>query len=216
MAKAEGAGKDFRGKKGNSIYYKVKGKTYAKEVSEKEPKERTPLQKLYISKFSQTNTYLSRIKEVIDFGFQDAGSGMKFPIDVASGQVMNNAFREEPGRFVLQPEDVLISMGVLTGPNGGSVRWIEEDSSVLFEWEDNSGMGSAKSTDRALLLLYNAEDGKSFYVLQGNRRKEGKMEIGISFPQLHKGKLHAYMAFSAFNRGRKKYKISNSVYLGLI
>jgi hypothetical protein len=215
MAKAEGDNEGLRGKKGSTIFYKVNGKTYAKSTSEKVSAPPTELQQLSMRKFSQTNNFLQPIKEVVDFGFANMSTGMKFPIDFAFSHTQDYAFDETPTGFVLDPGRVLVSRGSLTGPLAAKAVW-KDDITVAFAWENNAGYGNAKSKDRSMVLLYNAADRKKFFVLEGSPRSAEMMELNVTFPDRHKGKLHAFIAFSAYNRKTKKYRVSDSVYLGLL
>ncbi|WP_370567407.1 DUF6266 family protein [Echinicola sp. 20G] len=217
MAKADGIFSKLRGKVGGVVFYVVDGETYVREYVE-EPKvgEPSPIQQLYRNKFGMASHFLRPLKIPIEFGFQAFRKGMRTGLNAAMGHTVRNAFYGggvDPLQLV--PAQVKLSMGPLTGAKNAQVSWAD-DEHVRFSWENNIGEGSAGHFDQAMLVLYNAEDQRVEYVLEGDFRSAGQQDVKVLRGKEHEGKLHAYISFHHYSSRKKKRTFSDSEYLGLV
>ncbi|WP_394370980.1 DUF6266 family protein [Echinicola marina] len=217
MAKADGIFSKLRGKIGGVVFYVVDGKTYVRQHND-EPKigEPSPIQQLYRNKFSMASHFLRPMKIPIEFGFQAFRKGMRTGMNAAMGYTTKNAFYGggiDP--LQLLPDKVKISLGPLTRAKNAQVSWAD-DEHVRFSWENNNGEGSARHSDKVMLVLYNAEDQRVEYVLEGSFRSTGQQEVKVLGGKGHEGKLHAYISFHHHSRRYKTRSFSDSQYLGMV
>ncbi|WP_186755938.1 DUF6266 family protein [Echinicola salinicaeni] len=217
MAKADGIFSKLRGKVGGVVFYVVDGKTYVRQhIDEPKISEPTPLQQVYRNKFGMASHFLRPLKIPIEFGFQAFRKGMRTGMNVAMGYTVKNAFYGggvDPLQLI--PAQVKLSMGSLTGARNAQVSWVD-DEQVSFSWENNIGEGSAGHFDQAMLVLYNAEDQRVEYVLEGDFRSAGQQEVKVLRGKEHEGKLHAYISFHHYSRRYKTREFSDSQYLGMV
>jgi hypothetical protein len=223
MAKAPDQYQGMNGKIGNLIFYTINGVTYVRSApvkkDKKDKKPSTPAQRHQQEKLLLTRWFLDPLRLLVYFSHQQGIRGARTGYHEASGQIMNHALVHHDTGLALAPSQVLISSGNLTGPKTAQVAWTE-DGKVKFTWENNVGSGNAKAKDKVLVLLYDLEERKPYYILEGPPRSAETLLMDIPVPDAHRGKLHAYMAFSSPN-GRSKthpitHNLSNSVYLGVI
>ena len=217
MAKADGILSKLKGKIGGIVFYEVNGETYARQHNE-EPKigEPSPIQQLYRNKFGMASHFLRPLKVPIEFGFQAFRKGMRTGMNVAMGYTVKNAFYGggvDPLQLI--PAQVKVSMGPLTGAKNALVNWVDDDH-VRFSWENNIGDGSARHFDQAMLVLYNAEDQRVEYVLEGSSRSSEHEDVKVLRGKVHEGKLHAYISFHHYSRRYKTREFSDSQYLGMV
>jgi hypothetical protein len=67
---------------------------------------------------------------------------------------------------------VLISKGSLP-PAESAGAIVNSEGNILFSWADNSGTGTAKATDKAILLAYFPALNQTIYSLQSATRADG-------------------------------------------
>ncbi|WP_143959250.1 DUF6266 family protein [Litoribacter populi] len=214
MARLDSSGEGFRGKKGGKVYYKVNGKTYAKEYTETVKGEPSLLQQFYFEKFRLVMAFLKPLKIPLEYGFQKFKVGMRTGLNVATSYVLNHGMNYVGDTCEVDPSKVLVSSGMLTGIDRGRMQWLTPDQ-VSIEWDDNSYIGNARKSDRAMALLYNPETLNSYYVLSGNFRFTGQQSVQVYDGEKEVGKLHGYLSFFKVSK-KGVYEFSNSVYLGII
>jgi hypothetical protein len=220
MAKVTSAPADLSGKIGETIFYEVNGEKLARKApgkkSEKQKKKNPPteLQLFHQQRMSLASGFLYPIQEVLEFSYQHFRKGTKKGIHQATSNLMTKAlYFSEQEELLVDPSLVLISQGNLTGFEQPAIFW-NEQGNITLKWEDNTGIRDARATDQAFILLYHLGHQQSFYNLKGNFRSQQQQEIPAPLP--YKGSLHAYIAFSRFNKRTKKFDISDSQYLGVI
>ncbi|WP_394369613.1 DUF6266 family protein [Echinicola shivajiensis] len=217
MAKADGILSKIKGKIGGVIFYEVNGETYVRQHND-DPKigDPSPIQQLYRNKFGIASHFLRPLKVPVEFGFQAFRKGMRTGMNAAMGHAVKNAFYGggvDPLQLV--PAQVKLSMGPLTGSKNAQVGWLD-DEHVRFSWENNIGEGSAGHFDQAMLVLYNIENQRVQYVLEGGSRSKAQQEVKVFRGKEQEGKLHAYISFHHYSRRSKTREFSDSQYLGLV
>ncbi|WP_143960448.1 DUF6266 family protein [Litoribacter populi] len=223
MAKASAQYQGLKGKIGNMIFYTINGVTYVRSAPEKKEKSEklppTPAQANQQEKLRLARWFLEPIRELVYFGHQRGIRGARTGYHEASGQIMNQALEHQDTGQALLPSLVKVSSGTLTGPKAPKAKWTE-DNKVLFSWANNAVAGNAKGKDKVMVLLYDLEERRPFYILEGPPRSAESLLMTIPDPDEHRGKLHAYMAFSSNNSRSKAnlitHNLSDSMYLGII
>ncbi|MDR3328253.1 MAG: DUF6266 family protein [Prevotellaceae bacterium] len=111
--------------------------------------------------------------------------------------------------YEIDPSKVLVSRGSLTPAANASAA--STGGSIEFSWDDNSGVGSAKQTDKALIAIVNSAKGEAITDTAGAERTAGSQTVVL--PADWDGDtVEVYLGFvSEDNR-----EVSNSVYLGAI
>jgi hypothetical protein len=217
MAKASGMHQGLKGKIGGFIYYEINGVTYVRAAPEPKPKKDklppTPSQELQQTKFRLARHFLDPLRQLVYFSHQIGIRGARNGYHEASALLMNLAMVHHDTGLALAPNLALISSGNLTGAKAGAVSW-KDDEHVEVTWKNNTGSGNAKGKDKALILLYNLEESTPIYIMEGAARSAEKQMLHIPDPDEHRGRLHAYLAFSSPKANG--HSLSNSVYLGLI
>ncbi|WP_143962014.1 DUF6266 family protein [Litoribacter populi] len=217
MGKNIGFTAGFQGKVDGFVYYKVNSVSYVRAKPNKSGGKRpsSQVQKINQSKFGVASTFMKKFAPIVRFGFQNEVLGMRSAINVAVGYAQSNAIIGLTSYYRIDPQRVLVSKGNLEGPMEAKVAW-KDDATVFFTWKNNSFMGSAKPIDRVMLVLVHEKENWQEYVLEGNGRLEGAQELKLPYPGKWQGQTYAYIAFSRYSPGKKRYWISNSEYLGMI
>ena len=83
------------------------------------------------------------------------------------------------------------------------------DGNISFSWIDNSGDGTAKKNDRAILVAYFPESQESVFSFTNAERKDGmaKLEMGPA-----KGTAQTWLGFLSADEANA----ANSVYTGVL
>jgi hypothetical protein len=82
---------------------------------------------------------------------------------------------------------------------------------ISFAWEDNSGVGNAKQTDKALIAVINPTKYEAVYDTAGAERTDTTQDIVVPADWVGED-VETYMGFMSED-GKE---IANSVYLGTI
>jgi hypothetical protein len=125
----------------------------------------------------------------------------------ATSAIMNRAIVKEP-EVSLQYPLILISMGMLPGAVYASAL-ANDDGDVVFSWVDNTGIGTAKENDRALLVAYFPESKEAVYTISDAIRKDGNAVLQMD---LKKGAAETWIGFVSAD----ETLAADSVYTGKI
>lgn len=130
-----------------------------------------------------------KIKICIDFTGAFTGTGFfntTFPpyghtgtgYNRATSSLMNLAISGSyPGQF-LSWQKVLIARGPLPGAENISV--VKDSSNCIFSWTDNSGIGTARETDKVILCVYCPSKKQAIFSLDAGTRNAGQAELNVS------------------------------------
>ena len=125
----------------------------------------------------------------------------------ATSAIMNRAIVQQPA-VSLQYPLILISMGMLPGAVYASAL-VTDEGNLVFSWHDNTGIGTAKEDDRALLVAYFSESKEAVYTISDAIRKDG----GAVLPMKSmKGIAETWMGFVSAD----ETNAADSVYTGQI
>src|SRR6185437_9539950 len=89
----------------------------------------------------------------------------------ATSAIMNRAIVKEPAVSLSYPL-ILISMGMLPGAVYASAL-ANDSGNIVFSWQDNTGIGTAKENDKVLLVAYFPESKEAVYKISDAIRKDG-------------------------------------------
>lgn len=104
---------------------------------------------------------------------------------------------------------VLISAGGMPSPVDATAS-IDSDGNVVFAWSKNAGTGTAKNTDKAVLVAYCDSLKKAAYIISDSRRMDGRAVLNAL--QLKGNTVQTWMGFISAD-GKDA---ANSVYTGSV
>ena len=118
-----------------------------------------------------------------------------------------NAISGDYPDYELQFANALVSHGALTVATNGTAT--SSSGNVVISWDDNSGVGTAKATDKTLIAILNADRGEAVTVSAGEARVTGTQTLAVPADWLGEN-VHVYLGFVS-----EDFKeVANSVYLG--
>lgn len=196
----------FSGKVGTVIGSTWKGIDYMRSLPKPSGKAPSDAQMEQRVKLSLAVNFLKPISKLLAVGFNSV-AGKNTGFNVATSQVVKEAILGSLPDYEIDYAKVLISRGDLTGPWNAAV--LASPGEIAFSWTNNSGSGTASDSDKAVVLIYNANKNQYVYDLAAATRKEAILTMAL--PADFAGDtLHAWMAFIS-NDGKS---ISTSIYLG--
>jgi len=90
----------------------------------------------------------------------------------ATGAIMNLAVTGSTSGITLNYNAVLISKGILP-PASTAIASATTEANIYFEWNDNSGNGTAKPNDKAILVAYFIGINEAIFSIgEATRRQE--------------------------------------------
>ncbi len=182
-------------------YLRARPASVANPNSEKQQNQR--------SKFSTVLNFLKPLTGFLSVGFRNYATGMT-AFNVAMSYNVKNAVIGDFPDFSIDYQTALLSKGNLTGALNPSIGVVNAPD-IIFEWSDNSGIGSAKATDLAMLVAYFENQGEAVYQLTQITRNAGSATLSI--PSVYLGSTaQCWIAFQSTD----SKEISNSQYVGSI
>lgn len=99
----------------------------------------------------------------------------------ATGVIMNKAIVSNPEVILSYPK-VLISQGPIPSVDYASAL-VNAEGNIQFNWTDNSGTGTAKENDTAIMVAYFRESKEVVYTFSVTTRKKGTGVLTINGKQ---------------------------------
>lgn len=200
----------FSGKVGNVIGGSWKGIDYMRSKPNKVNDPKTEAQMTQRKKFAMVNAFLKKIKPVITAGFQSNNKHMT-PVNSAMSYNLKNAVTGTYPDLEIDYPEVLVARGdLIPAQNMSAVS--EAEYEISFSWTDNTGIGSAKEDDRALILVFSPDKNRAVYVVSDSAER-GEESYTLTLPEEYGGdSVEAYLAFVSAD-GKET---SDSSYLGSI
>jgi hypothetical protein len=201
----------FSGKVGNVVGGSWKGIDYMRIKPASVANPRTQGQVDQRSKFSVVLNFLKPMSEFLRVGFKLYAKKMS-QFNSAMSYNLNHAVTGTYPDFTIDYPNALVSHGQLNGAAGAAVA-SANPAVVDFTWEDNSGPGRSKAntTDKAMLLVYNASKGIAVYNLEGASRDTGAQSLDVP-ADFSGNEVQAFMAFISEDGSQ----VSDSVYVGSV
>ena len=198
----------FSGKVGTVVGSSWKGIAYMRSLPQKVKNPRTEGQMSQRTKFALALTLLQPMTAFLRTGWK-LYAHKQSPFNAAMSYTLANAIIGTYPDYDIDLSKVLVSRGALPTATNTFVSF--DDGKVEFQWEDNSGVNSAKATDKALIAIVNLAKGEAITDTAGAIRPDCVQNVAV--PAEWSGdEVHAYMGFISEN-GKE---VANSVYLGSI
>ena len=196
----------FSGKVGTVVGGAWKGINYMRSLPSKIRNPRTLSQRSHRTKFALTLKFLQPLNDFLRSGWK-LYAHRQSPFNAAMSYAFANAVTGDYPDYQIDPAKVLVSRGSLAPAINPRVTI--QDGAAQFSWDDNSGDGSAKPTDKALIAVLNPAQAQAVAITAGASRSEGLQNLKIP-ANWTEDELHPYIAFISED-GKE---IANSVYLG--
>lgn len=199
----------FSGKVGTVVGANWRGKDVMRSLPKKTDRTPTQTQLLQREKFTAVSNFLTPISNVLSL-YYGSGSVELTRRNQAMSYHMKEAVTYVNPNFEILFDKVQISKGDLLGiqnPTASSPA----ASEIRFNWEDNSGQGSAKNTDQLIVVLYSPLE--DIYYTNGNAATRDAARVTLTLPTYFAGlEVQAWITFASATG--KSY--ATSVYLGAV
>ena len=196
----------FSGKVGSVVGGSWKGINYmrGKAASIKNPQTLHQMQQR--TKFALALSVLQPITAFIRVGFRRYAH-RKTEFNAAMSYTVRNAILGTYPDYVIDYSKLLVSRGTLTGANSATATPVA--GKIKLAWADNSGIGEAKPTDKAIAVAINQAKGEAAYITEGAPRSSENEDLMVS-PYWSGDEVVVYLAFISEN-GKD---VASSEYLG--
>lgn len=166
----------FSGKVGSVVGANWKGINYMRSKAVSVANPRTEGQVRQRTKFSVTLSFLQPLTDFLRVGYKMYAI-KKTAFNAAMSYFINNAIIGDSPDFSIDPSKVLVSRGPLTPALNANATI--QPGEVTVSWEDNSSSGSATSSDKALIVVYNVSKMEAVYTTSGATRSEQSQVMTI-------------------------------------
>ncbi len=166
------------GKVGPAVGYMWKNKNVIRSKAGKSKKPLSPLQKQQHAKFSLMNYFLNQLKPLLNITYGHLVENMT-GFNKAFSYNVKNAIRLNQPELTIDYARVLLGRGDLTNISTADTTPSSEGT-LQFSWTDNSGTGSAKTTDQVFVAVYCEEQNNWIYGLNLATRNAEGCKIDIS------------------------------------
>ena len=161
------------GRTGPVVSYIRFGKNITRSAgNSKKNKIETPKRKTQRDKIKVCNEFTKAFTGTGFFNksfpaYSDTGSGY----NRATSAIMNLAIMSNSEASLIFPK-VLISKGPIPSVDYASAL-VNEGGDILFTWTDNTGTGTAKENDKAIMVAYFPESKEAVYQFSDATRNDG-------------------------------------------
>lgn len=195
------------GKVGPVVASRWRGIDYLRSMPTKNRKAITDLRVLaQRAKFQLVSKFLNAFAGLISIAYNNTGNQTAY--NRALANLLDTAITGEYPDVKLDFTKVQLSKGSVADPVIDSVASTVAGK-IDFTWRNDSGLGLAKASDKALLAAYCPDLGRAVYHMHGALRTAEEGSLNVS---LFSGKqVHTWIAFMTDNN-----KVSNSVYAGML
>lgn len=197
------------GKTGPVISYTRYGQNIIRSKGNtKKNKIETPARKAQREKIKVCNEFTKAFTGTGFFNksfpaFGHTGSGY----NRATGSLMNLALVSNPITAISWPK-VLVSKGEIASVDFATTQ-VNADGDIVFSWQDNAGTGTAKGTDKAILVAYFPGTNEVVFKFHEATRSECFAVLAM---QSKKGVAETWLGFLSSD----EKNAANSVYTGSV
>jgi hypothetical protein len=193
------------GKIGTIIGVRGKSGHYIKAVQRPKKDKPSPAQQMQRDRMAVVTSFLNSMRGLIAVTFYKKEDN-RIPWNKAMSFNMKNALYTTGGKPALLYSATMISQGDLPNVFSAAASVVALDT-IAFTWEDNSGVGNARGSDNAILVVYCEATNQCMYTTKGAARKAGTDSIRV--PGFAGKTMHTWLAFAS---GAKE--IAPSLYTG--
>ena len=196
----------FSGKVGTVVGANWRHIAYMRSLPQKVRNPRTEAQLKQRSRMALVVSFLRPMTAFLRTGWK-LFAKRQSAFNAATAYMLANAIRGTFPNYQIDFDKVLVTRGslppVISPALGGTGKV------VSMQWGNNSNVGSAKTTDKALAVLLNPASGEVICIVDGATRVTGKQDV--TTPDSWEGaSVHCYLGFISED-GKE---VSNSFYYG--
>jgi hypothetical protein len=199
---------EFSGKVGPVVGGNWNGVPYIRSLPTiKKNRQFSEEQDIQRVKFSVAANFLKALKPLLMTTFKD-GNKMTGHNSALSYTLKNAVVGVYPD-ISIDYALALVARGTL--PNAITPAAVAADpAKIRFSWTDNTGIGSAKPTDKVILVAYHAASNTPVYTMGAALRSDGVAQLDL--PGMSGKEVETWVAFIS----EKGKDVSSSVYTGRI
>ncbi len=198
----------FSGKVGTVIGSSWKGISYMRGQAQHVKNPRSAGQLNQRSKFSLALSFLQPVVPYIRIGYKSQAA-KQTEFNAAMSYTIKNAITGSYPNYALDYTKIVVSKGGLTQVTGATATWDNNRNEVKIDWTDNSGVGNALATDKAMPFIYNKAKGETIYDTAGATRATHTQSLTV--PNDWVGdKVEVYLGMVSED-GKE---VADSIYLG--
>jgi hypothetical protein len=198
----------FSGKVGSVVGGSWKGINYMRGKANSIKNPQSPHQMQQRSKFALALSVLQPITAFIRVGFKRYAHRQS-EFNAAMSYTVKHAILGTYPDYTLDYPSLLVARGTLTGANNATATAVT--GKVKLTWEDNTGIGEARSTDKSMAVAINPTKGEAAYITDGALRSAGQEDMTVS-PFWVGDEVKVYLAFISEN-GKD---VATSAYCGTV
>ncbi len=165
----------FSGKVGTVVGGTWKGIDFMRSKSNKRTGSSSPAQLEQQAKFGLMMKFLRTFGTLLSTTFRDFANGITGP-NAAFAYNIRNAITGTYPAFSINYSLILLSRGNLQNATAPAAA-AGTAGKVNFSWTDNSGAGSAKATDQAIVLVHCPATGQTVYNINAAARSAEAAEL---------------------------------------
>ena len=180
----------FSGKVGTVVGASWKQTTYMRSLPRKTKNPRTLAQRRQMSKFGLAVALLRPLIAVLRIGWK-LYAKHQTAFNACTAYTLANAIKGTFPNFQIDYPKVMISRGSLTPIQAPTIAG--SSGKITISWNNNSGIGNAKPTDKLLLALVNPTKNEVVTRFNETERSEGTQPLSV--PHWVGDKIHAYFGF---------------------
>lgn len=195
----------FSGKIGNVVGGSWKGINYIRvKTTPSNPK--TEKQVAQRTKFTTALGFLQPMTAFLRTGYK-LFTAKQTAFNAAMSQVLTNAIIGEAPDVTIDYAKAQVSAGTLSPAVNGAFTY--DNGEITLTWDDNSGSGSAKATDKSMYVILNPAQSDAVYETSGAARSIKKQVVDLPAEWVG-DTVQIYLSFITED-GKD---VANSVYLG--
>jgi len=187
--------------------WKGKATLSAHRKEAKNDKDPTPAQLNQRNKFGFVSKFLNGLGPLVKMSFEELARG-KTEFQCAVSYNVSNAVSGAHPNYTLHYELVSVGRGNLPNAVLPEAKLGDTPGEIRFIWADNTGIGTAAATDKAIAVMY--LPGIDSWVYTDKEVKRSDCAIVQNFTGI-KGTVHTWLVFVSDNE-----KASDSVYTGAL
>jgi hypothetical protein len=199
----------FRGKVGTIVGSDWKGQQIIRSLPDVSNVEPTAPQLVQRAQMKATVNFIKPLKELVSVTFKERTANQT-GFNAATKYNFRNALAGDYPNYVIDFTKTLVADGSLPRTFVNPVTADPAGGILKFVWTDNSGIASAKATDKVILVAYCEELKDCVYTIGPALRSEATANLAV--PGYRGKTVHTWLSFISAN----DRFVATSVYTGSI
>ncbi|MES3016617.1 MAG: DUF6266 family protein [Bacteroidota bacterium] len=188
----------FSGKVGTVIGSSWNGIDYMRSLPRPSSKAPSDAQLIHRAKFGLVNGFLGPVSSLVNLGYKSLAV-KKTGYNVAIAEMMSDAIAGIYPDFEIDYTKIFFSKGSLTGVYG-VLAASNTAGEIDVSWMNNSDSGTAKATDKAVVLVYNATKSAFVYNLENGAARSAAGDTIIVPAEYSGDTVQVWIAFMTPDR----------------